>query len=352
MLALINMFEIIPKVTSPLSVICFGLAVFFMFKRSEDRKKQASLGVDDPEAKRNAVKKILSVYPNIDIDPITDPIQAAVLAGDIIKADLAKHNRKITALLIFCSIFATVFLLSLLIPPKAVPNNNEDTGNYPLTQHKSTWSQDSVIINKRPYALPAVIQHVKLKCKPAGDSLKYDAEFRMYYTLWASRDINSHESVFEEQFISSDAQVTPWAGTEQQNTVSIVDGRYWVKFDLKKGETKTIVTGANYSYPYSLGRVRSSGCFNLTIGEGEWLTCYPNSLDYIDNLTILIESEGMNTSLPPIATYRKTIQGNIIEGEGSCKVYAANTRCTLIGKWSNLSPGECVGLKISWTPVH
>lgn len=56
-----QIWEIIPKITSPLAVICFGFYVFYLLKRSEDRRKEKSLLVADQEAQKNAVNKISGI---------------------------------------------------------------------------------------------------------------------------------------------------------------------------------------------------------------------------------------------------------------------------------------------------
>ena len=74
------MAEIIPKITSPLAVICFGFYVFYLFKRSEDKKKEKSLLVPNSAAQKLAADKILSDYPDIKIDTIKDPAGAIEIA--------------------------------------------------------------------------------------------------------------------------------------------------------------------------------------------------------------------------------------------------------------------------------
>jgi hypothetical protein len=181
-------------------------------------------------------------------------------------------------------------------------------------------------------------------------SKKRLAEFRNYYTIYALKEISNNDPVFEEQFLTNSAIIKEWPGSKLQEVESINDGRYWVKFVLKPRETKTIVTGANYLYPLPLQHNNSTSCFGDIIeSTDEWMTCYPNSSDYIDNMTILIESDGIDLNLPPESKYRKNPNGTLIKEEGSCKVYSRNRNCTLVAKWTRLKPGECVGFKINWS---
>lgn len=347
-----QIWEIIPKITSPLAVICFGFYVFYLFKRSEDRKKEKSLLVNDTEAQRNAADKILNDYPDIKIDPIKDPVGAIELARKVIDDKLKRYHKTLNALLIFSGIFAATFLLSLIISNKnALGSENNQPQSQSENTKNRTWAETEALKNGYPYATLSIVQHIKLRDIISFDSTKKRiAEFRNYYSVSASRDISLSEHVFVEQFLTNTADIKTWAGSELQEVESITDGRYWVKFDLKKGMSKTIVTGANYIYTVPLANSTSTSCFgNILSSDRQWMTCYPNSVDYIDNITIVIETDGIDISLPPVAVYKKAKAGNIIQGEGSCKVFSSNNHCTLVAKWEKIEPGECVGFKINWS---
>ncbi len=347
-----QVWDIIPKITSPLAVICFGLYVFYLIRRSEDKKKEQSLQVSDSAAQQNAADKILRDHPDIVIDTIRDPQGAVELARQVIDGKLQRHHKTANALLIFSAIFAATFLLSLLISNKDLMGNrkNESVPDKPHSP-PGTWAQQEAHNKNYPYACLSIVQHIKLKDIQLAENVKKRiAEFRNYYTISATKDLTEADHVFEEQFITNNATINPWPGSETQQIESISDGRYWVKFNLKKEQPKTIVTGANYIYSVPLMNSTATSCFgNIITSPNEWMTCYPNSLDYIDQITILIEGEGIQINLPPIATYKKDSTGSIKEGEGSCKVYASNNNCTLIAKWDKISPGECVGFKINWS---
>lgn len=345
-----QIWEIIPKITSPLAVICFGFYVFYLLKRSEDRRKEKSLLVADQEAQKNAVNKILRDYPDVSIDTITDPSGALIIAKEIISNKLRKYHRTTTTLLIFSGIFAVTFLLSLLIG-----KSNQLLGITKGIDTKAglnvSWAQNQSSKSSKPYALLSVVQHIRLRDVFLPDSSKKrQAEFRNYYTISAIKEISTVDKIFEEQFLTNTAHIKEWPGSEIQEIQSIHDGRFWVKMDLKQKEVRTIVTGANYWYNVPLISDSTSSCFGDIIESAkEWMTCYPNSSDYIDNLTIIIESEGIDIGLPPISTYRKNYNGSLITGEGSCKIYSKNRKCTLVAKWEKINPGECVGFKISWS---
>ena len=337
-----QIWQIIPNLTSPLAVLSFAFYVFYLYKRSEDEKKEKSLLVSNSDAQRIAAEKILNEYPDLKIDSISDPNHAVELAKQIIADKLKKYNKTLNTLLWFTIIFAVTFLISLYIPK----NENDDT----TTTKKSSldWGYNAAVKNRYPFSMPTVIQHIKIRDITDTDSTrKRIAEFRDYYTLIATRDIKIDENLFEEQYLTSSAKIFPWAGSEKQEIHNINTGIYWVKYEMKKNETKTFVTGANYHYTYPLTISNVNDCFDIKYENDEWLTCYPNTRDYIDNLIILIETDGIDISLPPISMYKKSKDGNIITGEGSCKVYYSKN-CTLVAKWEKISPGECVGFKIKW----
>jgi hypothetical protein len=345
-----QIWEIIPKITSPLAVICFSVYVFYLFKQSDDRKKAESLKVSDSEAQKHAVDLVLRDYPDISIDPIKDPPGALVLAKQIIDNKLEKYRKTLNAFLIFASIFAVTFIISLIIGPKrifTVPSiDKSDT-----VDHSQTWAEKEAFQTGDHYALLSVVQHIILNDISMLDSTKKrSALFRTTYTIKALKDININDHVFEEQFLTNAATIQPWPGSNFQEIESIQDGRYWVKFEAKKNEIVTVVTGANYLYSIPLPENGSSGCFqNLTVSKNEWFTCYPNDLDEIDDMMIIIEAGNIELRLPPNSMYHKAKDGAVTTSDGTCRIYSSNNKCTLVARWQNISHGECVGFKIDWS---
>lgn len=334
--------SIIPKITSPLAVICFCFYIFYLYKQSSDRKKEKTLTVGNEDAQKDAVKKILSDYPDIEINPITDPVGALELAKTIVHDKLAKYQKTLNFLLLFVLIFALTFLMSL-----AISNNN--ILQELLSNNSKSWAEKNTLIKgKTPYSIMSIMGHIQLldSITKENKSIR-KAYFRYFYTLKAVEDINIDQNVFREQYSTNSARVTPWAGTELQVIEAISENQYWVKFAAKKNEVITIATGANYSYDNSNSESGDAGCFGeIDLNKDEWFTCYPNTLDYIDKLSIMIEGINIDTNLPPSAAYRKLPNGTVNRSEGVCKVFLKDKKCTLIAKWTNIGPGECVGFKV------
>lgn len=340
--------ELIPSITSPLAALCFIFYLFYLYKSREDEKIEKTLSVPNPTAQKKAADKILNEYRDIEIAKIENPEHAVEIAKQIINDKLIKYNKTANTLLLFTGIFAVTFLLSQLIN-----SQNEQKDKETKNKDQSSWSIKEATKNNYPYATRTIIQHIRLNEVLDSVNLKKRvAEFRDFYTITATKDISKEDNIFTEHYYSSFVKVSPWAGSEMQQIQSINKDIYWVKFDLKKGDTKTIVTGANYYYTLPLSQTQKSGdCFNIDYSPDEWLTCYPNDIDYIDKLTILIESDNIDIKLPPISMYRKDKTGKIIEGEASTRVYLlkdTGEKKTLVATWDKIEPGECVGLKIKW----
>lgn len=338
--------NIIPKITSPLAVICFAFYIFYLYKTRQDKKEEKTLTIPDVQAQRDAARRILSKHPDIEIGQI--PESASVeLAHKIVSDNLRRYTKMINALLIFSLIFAATFLISLWVSKPGEPCP-DDTN--------LSWAKIESMKKKYPYATLSVVQHIKLKLNNTVDSTKeMIAEFRNHYIISANRDIISSETIFEEQYTTSSGKIEYWQGTHKQKVKSNEPNNYWVHFDLKKNDVTSLLTGANFHYRFPLINSGNPTCFsNLTINpENEYFTCYPNSIDYIDNLIIIIESKDLELSLPPNSAFRKVKpEADEIISDGSCKVYVNNDQCTLSASWNRIIPGECVGFKLRWAVRH
>lgn len=342
-----DLFTIIPKITSPLAVICFVFVIVYLIKRSKDRVKEHSLKVADPVAQQEAVKLVLSDYPNIEIERITDPRDAHQLATKIIDDKLKRHTKNLNTALYFSGIFSATFLLSLLIPKIGI--SGPSIGPTVIVDTLYSWAETAAKKEGLSYALNTVEQHIKLS-DVLDSTKKRKAEFRNHYVVSALKDITPADHIFVEQFLTTNAKIDLLPGSEDQTQESISAGIYWVKFDLPKHERKPIFTAANYYYSIPLTAPGSNDCFgNIVNSTNEWLTCYPNTTDYIDKLTIIVEADNLEINRPNISGYRKNKEGGIVTSDAMCKTYLNQGHCTLVATWSNISPGECLGLKINWS---
>ena len=340
--------EIIPKITTPLAALCFLAGVIYLVVRiiirSNNRKKEKSLKVKDPIAQRIAAEKILNDYPDLKIGQIDSDSGKVEVAKLIIQTRQNSHQRIIFGLVILSSIFAGAYLIPLIW------SNKGDASREEAAFLKSkTWAELKAIKAKSAYAALSVLQHIKIRDVVLNGTKKRLVEFRNTYTLLAVHDIKSKDQDFAEEYTTSHALVEPWAGTDDQQIESNVPTKFWVKFDLPKNTLKTIVTGANYYYSFPMTNNNTTSCFgNIEGNPSEWMTCYPNETDYIDKLTILVETEGIAIQLAPISMYRKNTIGEVENTDGKCRVFSTDQSCTLVAQWDTLSPGECIAFKIKW----
>lgn len=100
-----QIFEIIPKITSPLAVICFAAYIFYLFKRSDDRKKERILEKSDPESRLRVIESVFRDNPDIQISPIIEPVAAAALAKEMLEGKEKRYNKTLNTLLAFAIIF-------------------------------------------------------------------------------------------------------------------------------------------------------------------------------------------------------------------------------------------------------
>lgn len=120
-----HIWDIIPQLTLPLPVLSFMVYLFFLAKRSEDRKKEKSLMVGDKDTKSKAALKILEDHPEITINPISDPRGKVEIAKEIIQSKLKRHSKTANTLLFLSLIFALTYLGSLALASQKKMGKNE-----------------------------------------------------------------------------------------------------------------------------------------------------------------------------------------------------------------------------------
>jgi len=228
---------------------------------------------------------------------------------------------------------------------------NDCTPESTYVISNKTWAEAQASNKSKDYAILSVIQHISFQDVVERNIRIRRAYYRNTYTIRALRDIGEKEDVFLEQYTSSNGQdiVEQWAGSEKQDVQSHVDRIYWVRFKAKKNEVKIITTGANYRYSIPLKDPNSSSsCFpTLSLARDEWMVCYPNDLDYIDKLTILVETHGINLTYISNAAYRK--HADPVISDATCNLFPdTSQKCTMVATWENVAPGDCVALKMKW----
>src|SRR5665213_979412 len=155
-----NFWEIIPHITKPLAALCFiaGIAYLVIREvvRSNNRRKEQSLKVKDPEAQRIAAEKILQDYPDLNIGPITEEISKVEVAKLIIRSKSTRYNYFLYAFILLAVIFAAAYLVPVL---KSTDTSKDESK---FLKNKS-WAELQAVKTKYPYATLSVVQHVKLR---------------------------------------------------------------------------------------------------------------------------------------------------------------------------------------------
>ena len=210
------------------------------------------------------------------------------------------------------------------------------------------WSFDQSRTT-RPYSMLSLVMHIKLNDHESDGKQFRKAKFRTYYTLKGTRDISANENVFPESYTSNHVTIEQWPGSESQKSNGPQTGNFYINFDLEENEVKTIVTGADYDYPKPLVPDAIS-CFGpVALANNQWVWCYPNEEDFIDQITFIVEADNFDISVPiNNSTFRSKADNSVTPGKAECKKLTDNGKCTIVAKWQQLAPGECVGLVINW----
>jgi hypothetical protein len=234
------------------------------------------------------------------------------------------------------------------LPEKIGTNNNmEDV----LLQFCITKGNEL----KKKYVLKSIIQ-------------SYDAELigklrdtllvkeRITYDLLALEDIAKDEDVFVEDYSSVVAdKVERWFGTNRENTMHMGNQqKYVVQIECKKGEGKTIVTGADFYYRFPLANDRNSTFRNFSLAHNEDLWIYPNTEDVVGKHTMIFNSRDL--ALEPNAQGAlHTIGSSAGKINNDCDgFYNANqnsetsTNRSISYTWYKILPDETFALKVKW----
>jgi hypothetical protein len=181
--------------------------------------------------------------------------------------------------------------------------------------------------------------------------------FRTVYTILPLTD----KVDFKEEYDagSSKPRVEHWWGPEEETLESNSNDSssiYFVKFPVEKGTPYTLLTGADYKYALPLPGDRKALSETLTLPSNEEFYSYPNTDDYICELSISIESPTTNFSPGQHeAALRHTVSGQTANTEKSVAHFATNDMSNSAGNkgsiaahWTDVQPSEEVGIHFTW----
>jgi hypothetical protein len=117
------------------------------------------------------------------------------------------------------------------------------------------------------------IQSAAMTFDLESESRKRILHWRTIYSVKALKDFDEKMEVFREEYNSdyADAPIR-WAGTEPEEDVSPKGHWYFVKLKMKRGETKTFMTGADFVYPKPFPD-RTAFCRNIPFGPNSDYGC-------------------------------------------------------------------------------
>ena len=128
------------------------------------------------------------------------------------------------------------------------------------------------------------------------------------------------------------------------------ESAYYLHFNCKKGESITIVTGADfyYRFPLSNGRVSPFRDYRLNSNEDLWI--YPNDEDVIGKLTMILSSEKMKF-IPLTNAALHTVRGTTNDDNSYFYNHDEdyiNPNNSISATWTKILPDEQFALKIKW----
>ena len=206
------------------------------------------------------------------------------------------------------------------------------------------------VSNKRNFIFESVTMFVRLDDNTHNGVRQRKSVVRTIYTLRALKDLSKDKAVFKEEYSTDTGkEVIYWQGSAKQRIQSgaKTSKSYDVLFDAPKGENYTLVTGATIIGDLPFPNRTDHGV-SLLPDQDAWF--YPNEQDTTGEVTIVIESASVNLRLTDTPAIRRKSDGSIVESEATLYPkgdHSAETT-TLVAHWSDVLPGEVVGLQYAW----
>jgi hypothetical protein len=202
--------------------------------------------------------------------------------------------------------------------------------------------------DRKNYLLPVPMLNV-LNGGGHGKRVLY---WRTTYTVRALKDVDDKMEVFREEYNSDYASPTRWVGTEPEEDISPKGHWYYVKLKMKRGETKTFVTGADFAYEKAFPD-RVAFCKNIPFGAKSDYAVFTDAAvdgDYVGDVVVLVTSHSIKLS--PL---RGENSGIRLTRNPDCSVQnypsLASTNqfgTSISANWYGLKPGEEVGVLCQW----
>lgn len=144
----------------------------------------------------------------------------------------------------------------------------------------------------RPYILESVVIIWHFRDVPFENPSRRELSVRTTYIVRPLRPFGAAEAgLFKEEYGYDSANFLHWAGPEDEAFESTQGRVYLVKFSGETAQPRTVVTGAELSYELPLAPGRPGFGDRLKLAANEEFWRYPNDVDVICELTMIIESD-------------------------------------------------------------
>ena len=208
---------------------------------------------------------------------------------------------------------------------------------------------------KKIYALKSVVQTYNIELIGQHKDTALVQE-RITYDLLALQDITKAQDVFKEEYSSEVAfKVERWFGTDRESLLQMGnESKYYVHFECKKGESRTIMTGANFYYKLPLKDNRNSRFRDYRLASNEDLWIYPNEDDVIGRLTMIISSKDLKFEIisgNALHTYNNAEKGKVNDDNDTFYNFDENSLSrnnSVSYSWAKILPDEQCALRIKW----
>jgi hypothetical protein len=211
-------------------------------------------------------------------------------------------------------------------------------------------SLQSSLVHHRPYVIDSVTVLIDIEDLPEQMPLQRRTTFRYVYTIRPLRKIAADDKSFTESLHNYfGKKLEYFQGSNLQEPLSFKTNQvtFNVNFDADKGDVYTIVTGMRILEDLPL-KERTLRGFHFA--PNEYVAVYPNDEDYIGQVTLLLTSATTHLKVTNNAAWRKAdSEANPRFSPAQLSQSASESYATtLCARFSNVTPGEIVGLKYYW----
>lgn len=204
----------------------------------------------------------------------------------------------------------------------------------------------------KPYTIEAVTEIATVSNRTPPRTEDRVITYRYIYTMRPLRPILPTDSAFREEITSHlGSELQYWHGseTEELDHNQRLNKQYEVKFEGALGSTRTIVTGTTQVFDWSSPRMKAQ-VNGVDLGEDQYALFYANKDDYIGEMLLILTSRGISVSASANSGFRRP------GGPGTPMLFkTASTfqsketgEITISVRWTDIRPGEMVGLRFNW----